>query len=129
MHENRETSEPSAPRSGADRPEKADSRMTGTHGAEESDCAVVPVNEPNKEESLRSDFSAEAGEGRAWTEENISQAHTNPTQGGKKGDDGLVLEFAQSERRLVASVAHRPVAARPLLEHLHQHRHGAVRST
>jgi RNA-directed DNA polymerase len=85
MHENRETSELSARGSGADRPEKADSRMTGVNGAEESDCAVVPVNEPNKGEPSRGDLSAEVGEGEAWTEENTSQAHTNPTQGGKKG--------------------------------------------
>ena len=84
MHENRETSELTARESGADRPEKAESRTTGMNRTEESDCAVVPVNQPNKGSSPREELSAEAGEGRARTEENISQAHTNPTQGGKK---------------------------------------------
>ena len=41
MYENRETSELSGCGSGADRPEKADSRKTGANGTEESDCAVV----------------------------------------------------------------------------------------
>ena len=85
MHENRETSELSARGSGADRPEKATSRTTGMNGAEESDCAVVPMNQPNKGGSPSGGSSAEAGEGRARTEGNTSQAHTNPTQGGKKG--------------------------------------------
>jgi RNA-directed DNA polymerase len=85
MHENRETSELSARGNGADRPEKAESRTTGANGTEESDCAVVPVNQPNKGEPSKGGLSAEVGEGRARTEENTSQAHTNPTQGGKRG--------------------------------------------
>jgi RNA-directed DNA polymerase len=85
MHENRETSELSERESGADRPEKAESRKTGANSAEESDCAVVPMNEPNKGEPLKEGLNAEAGEGRAWTKESISQDHTNPTQGGTKG--------------------------------------------
>jgi len=40
MHENRETSELSARESGADRPEKAESRTTGMNGTEGSDRAV-----------------------------------------------------------------------------------------
>jgi hypothetical protein len=84
MYENRETSELSARGSGADRPEKADCRKTGANGTEESDCAVVPMKELNKGEPLKEGLNAEAGEGRAWTEESISQAHPNPTQGGKK---------------------------------------------
>jgi len=47
---------------------------------EKSDCAVVPVNQPNKEGQL----SAEAGEGRAQTKENIVQSHMYPTQSGKR---------------------------------------------
>lgn len=84
MHENREASELSARGSGAGRPEKAESRTTGANGAEESDCAVVPVNQPNKGEPTKAGLSAEAEEERARTEENISQVHTNPTQRGKK---------------------------------------------
>ncbi len=84
MHENRETSELTARGSGAVRPEKAESRTTGADGTEGSDCAVVPENQPNKGEPPGGGLSAEVGEGRARTKENISQAHTNPTQGGKK---------------------------------------------
>jgi len=84
MHENRETSELSACGSGADRPEKALSRAAGVNGTEGSDCVVVPMNQPNKGGSPGRDLNAEAGEGRARTKENISQAHTSPTQGGKE---------------------------------------------
>ncbi len=85
MHENRETSELSARGSGADRSEKAGSRKTGMNGAEESDCAIVPMNQPNKGELLQGGLNAEVGEGEARTEENIGQTHTNPTQRGGKG--------------------------------------------
>jgi RNA-directed DNA polymerase len=85
MHENRETSGLSARGSGADRPEKAEGRTAGMKGTEESDCAVVPVNQLNKGELPEGGLSAEAGEGRVRTEENISQTHTNPTQRGKEG--------------------------------------------
>jgi hypothetical protein len=70
MHENRETSELSAKGSGADRPEKANCRTTGMNGAEESDCAIVLVNQSNKRCLLTQRQSAEIGEGRAqnvWT--------------------------------------------------------------
>jgi len=101
MHENRETSELSARGSGADRPEKADSRKTGANGAEESDCVVVPMSEPNKGEPPKGGLNTEAGEGRARTKENISQAHTNPTQRGDKGvSQGLagVRQAAQAKK-------------------------------
>jgi group II intron reverse transcriptase/maturase len=42
------------------------------------------MNQPNKGEPPGRGLSAEVGEGRTRTEENISQTHTNPTQGGKK---------------------------------------------
>ena len=46
-------------------------------------------------------LNAEAGEGRAQTKENISQTHTNPTQGGKKGvSQGLAgVRQAARERK------------------------------
>jgi hypothetical protein len=47
------------------------SRTTDMHALEKSDCAVVPVNRPNKGGKL----PAEAGEERAQLEENIVQAH------------------------------------------------------
>ena len=52
---------------------------------EKSDCAVLPVNQPNKEGQP----SAEVGEGRAQTKENIVQSHMHPTQSGKRMSQGL----------------------------------------
>ena len=52
---------------------------------EKSDCAVVPVNQPNKEAAT----SAEVGEGRAQLKENIDQSHMLPTQSGKRMSQGL----------------------------------------
>jgi hypothetical protein len=46
--------------------------------------AVVPVNQPNK----GGQPSAEAGEGRAQTRENIAQSHMHPTQSGKRMSQG-----------------------------------------
>jgi group II intron reverse transcriptase/maturase len=52
---------------------------------EKSDCAVVPVNQPNNEGQP----SAEAGEGRAPTKENIVQSNMRPTQSGERVSQGL----------------------------------------
>src|SRR5260370_16068581 len=52
---------------------------------EKSDCAVVPVNQPNNEGQP----FAEAGEGRAQIEENTVQSHMRPTQSGKRMSQGL----------------------------------------
>jgi hypothetical protein len=82
MHENRETSDLSAHGSGADRPVKANGCTTGVNRSEESDCAIIPMNQPNKGGGLKGNPTAEAGEGRARTKENISQIHTIPTQCG-----------------------------------------------
>src|SRR5262245_37937805 len=70
MHENREISWASWWKD-QDRSAKAINRTADMHVQEKSDCAVVPVNQPNKEGRP----SAEAGEGRAQTEENIVQSH------------------------------------------------------
>ncbi len=58
MHENRETyfAPAVAGRSG-----KAHSHHPGMHAEQESDCAVIPVKQPNKEAPA----SAEVVEGRA----------------------------------------------------------------
>ena len=71
------------------------------NGAEESDCAIVPMNQPNKGEPSKGGLSAEVGEGRVRTKENISQTHTNPTQRGKKGvSQGLAgVRRAARERK------------------------------
>jgi RNA-directed DNA polymerase len=84
MHENREIF--SAPWSDDQgRSAKAKSRTADVHVLEKSDCAVVPVNQLNKGGRP----SAEVGEGRAQTRENIVQSHMHPTQSGKRMPQGL----------------------------------------
>jgi hypothetical protein len=74
MHENREISRtPWSVEQG--RSAKAINRTADTNVREKSGYAVVPVNQPNNEGQP----SAEAGEGRAQTEENIVQSHMRPT--------------------------------------------------
>src|SRR6266853_1107457 len=62
-----------APRSNQDRDRlaKAQSHNANMHTPEESDCAVLPMNQSNKEEQS----SAEVGEGRARAKENIVQSN------------------------------------------------------
>ncbi len=55
------------------------------HVLEKSDCAVVPVNQPNKGGKP----SAEVGEGRARAVENIVQSHMLPTQSGNCMSQGM----------------------------------------
>ena len=52
---------------------------------EKSDCAVVPVNLPNKAAIA----AAEAGEERAQMKENIGQSRMLPTQSGNRMSQGL----------------------------------------
>ncbi len=85
MHENRETSGVSRSNQDRDRSAKVKSHNADMHTLEESDCAVLPMNQPNKEEQS----SAEAGEGRARTKENIAQFNTSPTQSGERVSQGL----------------------------------------
>ena len=68
-----------------DRSAKAINRMADANVQEKSDCAEVPLNWPNKERQP----SAEVGEGRAQTEENIVRSHTPPTQSGTRVFQGL----------------------------------------
>ena len=84
MHENREISCASWSKD-QDRSVKAINRTADMHVQKKSDCVVVPVNQSNKEERS----SAETGEGRAQTEENIVQSHMRPTQSGKRMSQGL----------------------------------------
>src|SRR5260370_11707177 len=96
MHENRETS--GAPRSNQDRDRlaKAQSHNANMHTPEESDCAVLPMNQSNKEEQS----SAGVGEGRARAKENIVQSNTSPTQSGERASQGLSgVRPAPKERR------------------------------
>jgi hypothetical protein len=84
MHENREIS--SVPwSSDQGRSAKAMNRTADTQVLEKSDCAVVPVNQPNKEAQA----SAKAGEGRTQTKKNIVQSHMRPTQSGPRMSQGL----------------------------------------
>src|SRR6202171_6260494 len=84
MHEHREISCTSWS-SDQDRSAKAINRTADMNVREKSDCAVVPVNQPNNEGQP----SAEAGEGRAQIEENTVQSHMRPTQSGKRMSQGL----------------------------------------
>jgi RNA-directed DNA polymerase len=84
MHENREISCTSWSQD-QDRSVKAINRTADANVREKSDCAVVPVNRPNKEGQP----SVEVGEGRAQTEENIVQSRMSPTQSGKRMSLGL----------------------------------------
>ena len=85
MHENRETSGTSHSNQDRDRSAKAKSRTADTYVREESERAVLPVNQPNNEER----FSAEVGEGRAQAKENIARFNTSPTQSGIRVSQGL----------------------------------------
>ena len=82
MHENRETSLASAQ---ADRSGKANNHNPGMYAKEGSDCAVLPMKQPNKEASA----SAEVVEGRAQTKENVAEPDTSPTQSGERVSQGL----------------------------------------
>lgn len=84
MHENREISSAPSPL-GEGRSAKASCRTADMHVLEKSDCAVVPVNQPNKAAIA----AAEAGEGRAQMKENIGQSRMLPTQSGNRMSQGL----------------------------------------
>jgi len=96
MHENREIS--STPLSNdRGRSAKAINHNADVYVPEKSHCAVVPVNQPNKE----AEASAEVGEGRAQMKENIDQSHMQPTQSGKRMSQGLdgVRKAAKENRQ------------------------------
>jgi RNA-directed DNA polymerase len=97
MHENRETSGTSQPNQDRDQSEKANRRTADRHVSEESDRAIVPVSLSNKE----GETSAEMGEGRARTKENIAPSHTRPTQSGNRVSQGLsgVRQVAKERRQ------------------------------
>ena len=82
MHENREISCTSCPLR-QDRSVKAINYNADVNVQEKSDCAVIPVNRPNKEGQP----SAEVGEGR--TAENRVQSRMLPTQSVNRMSLGL----------------------------------------
>ena len=96
MHENREISGAFRSNQDRDRSAKAQNHNAGMYGPEKSDRAVVPMNQPNKGEQS----SAEVGEGRARTKENIVPSNTSPTQSGERVSQGLSgVRKAAKERR------------------------------
>jgi len=97
MHENREISCTSW-LTDQDRSAKAINRTADMNVQEKSDCAVVPVNQPNKEGLL----STEVGEGRAQTEENIVQSYMCPTQSGETHVPAIARCVASSTNRFAA---------------------------
>ena len=107
MHENRETS--GAPRSLQDRgrSEKAQSRTSDMYALEESDRTIVPMNQPNKEDSS----SAEVGEGRVRTKENIASVQHKPDTERGTSVPGIA-RCARSSKGKEAGTIHRFV---PLL--------------
>ncbi len=84
MHENRETSWTSW-LAQQDRSAKAINRTADMNVQEQADCAVLPMNQPNKEGQP----SAEVGEGRAQTGENMVPSSMHPTLSGKRMSQGL----------------------------------------
>ena len=94
MHENRETSLVSA---AADRSGKNNNHNPDVYAREESDCAVVPMKQPNKEAQA----SAEVAEGRARTKENAVEPNTSPTQSGGRVSQGLggVRQVARARKQ------------------------------
>jgi hypothetical protein len=128
MHENRETSGAPQPERERGRSAKAQSRKAVTHAPEESDRAVVSMNQPNKEERS----SAEAGEKRARAKENIIQPNMNPTQSGEHVSQGLngVREAARKRRqeRFTALLHHLNVASDKLLALTRRWHHTSIRN-
>ena len=85
MHENRETSGAPRPARERGRSAKAQSHNADAHAREESDRAIVSMNQTNKEERS----SAEPGEKRVRAKENTVQPNTNPTRSGERVSQGL----------------------------------------
>jgi hypothetical protein len=111
MHENREISGASRLDKGRDRSEKAESHNADMHVPEKSDRVVVPMNQPNKGEQS----SAEVGEGRARTKENIGRSSTSPTQSGKARVPGIERCAASRQVRFAALSEVRAVCVNALL--------------
>jgi len=96
MHENRETSLASAT---ADRSGKANSHNPDMYAGEESDRAIVPMKQPNKEASA----SAEVAEGRVRAKEYDARPRMHPTPSGTEHAPGAG-GVRQAEDRLTLSL-------------------------
>jgi retron-type reverse transcriptase len=97
MHENRETSLPTARASGSPAGE-GESRTSGTHGREESDRAVVPMKPSNKVTG-QTPAAAEMVEERARTKENVQKARAAPAQDGTTASQVKGVRKAARERK------------------------------
>jgi hypothetical protein len=93
--------------SGAPRPErergrfaKAQSHTADTHALEESDRAILSMNQTNKEERS----SAEPGEKRARAKENIAQPSTHPDTARRTSASGLARCASSSTSRQFSQV-------------------------
>ena len=110
MHENREISSAPSPLDEG-RSAKASGRTADMHVLEKSDCAVVPVNQPNKAAIA----AAEAGEGRAQMKENIGQSRMLPTQSGNRmsqGLDGVRKAARERKQERFTSLLHHVITPR-----------------
>jgi hypothetical protein len=109
MHENRETSR--APRHARERGRsaKVQSHKADTHALEESDRAILSMNQTNKEERS----SAEPGEKRARAKENIVPSNTHSTQCGDRVFQGL--SGVRGATLLVTHPRWEPYAGKPLV--------------
>src|SRR6202035_179795 len=87
MHENRETSLPTARASGSPAGE-GESRTSGVHSSEESDGAEIPMKPSNKVTG-ESPKAAEMVEGRVPAKENVRQVRAVPAQDGAAASQGL----------------------------------------
>jgi hypothetical protein len=109
MHENRETSRAPRPARERGRSAKVQSHTADAHALEESDRAIVSMNQANKEERS----SAEPGERRARAKENIDPSHTHPTQCGERVFQGW--SGVRGATLLVTHPRWEPYAGKPLV--------------
>src|SRR5215469_18427506 len=104
MDENREIfSTPCLQEQG--RSAKAINRTADVYVLEKSDCAAVPVSQPNKGRQL----PAEAGEGRAQARENTEQSRMHLTQSGvgmSQGLDGVRKTARERKQERFTSLLH-----------------------
>jgi hypothetical protein len=81
---------------------------------EESDCTILPMNQPNNEGKAKYSPTAEVGEGRVRIKENAGEPHTSPTQSGRKsvslGLSGVrrAAKERKKERFTAGRIGHNP---------------------
>jgi len=106
---------------------KASGRTADVYALEKSDCAVVPVNRPNKAARAAADI----GEGRAQMKENIDQSRMLPTQSGDRMSqrlDGVRKAARERKRERFTSLLHH-LTIDLLRESFHALKRGASRES